>query len=137
MRLWEEEKAERTRKRNSGVAASDSSKRNKVNVRPSVRRIGDPKVTKELHDTASSPSSASHNNDWKPLHVETSPTRKNERWMSTEQNDECGVEVECTVAATHKRRLTTLDINQPQHQGSTKSTSKLSGLLKHRRHSII
>jgi hypothetical protein len=152
MRVWEEEEAERLRKRALGVAAlPDTTKRNKVNVRPNVRRIGDPegkkkkKNAKEYTTTSASlPSSVSIKDDgWKEMHVKGSPTRKNERWMSMEgQEDESGVEVECTIAIEQeqqqqKRRLKTVDINKYKEQPNKKSTVKRTGLLKYRRPRVM
>ena len=160
MRVWEEEEAERMRKKALGVAippidSSSGTKRNKVNVRPSVRRIGDPKCpqlsVKEDNTTATTTTSStsslsrvsSKDEGWKEMHVRRSPTRKNERWMSMEREDECGVEVECTVAIPQqhnqqkqKRRLKAVDINQNTEQESTKAATKRTGLLKHRRPKI-
>ena len=156
MRIWEEEEAERLRKRALGVAIiPDSNKRNKVNVRPNVRRIGDPEGKKKKknvkEDTITSASSSSSSSlsvsikddGWKEMHVKKSPTRKNERWMSMEgREDESGVEVECTVAIQQeqqqqKRRLKAVDINQHKEQRSNKSTVKRTGLLKYRRPRVV
>ncbi len=145
MRVWEEEEAERLRKRALGVAViPDSNKRNKVNVRPNVRRIGYSEGKKNAKEdtttSASSSSSVSTKDDgWEEMHVKNSPTRKNERWISMEgREDESGVEVECTVAIEQeqqqqKRRLKTVDTNQNKEQQNKKSTVKRTGLLKYRR----
>lgn len=94
MRLWEDDESERARRRAIGISRSDSSsKRGKVNVRPRVRRIGDPAAKK-----SSSSAAKSTKNVWKKLHVGgDDASRRVERWMSSEQEDECGVEVTCTM----------------------------------------
>jgi len=158
MRVWEEEEAERVRKKALGVAMHDPNKKNKVNVRPIVRRVGDlegkkKKMLQPSEDTPTKAKSSSSSksssvstddNGWKPMQVKGSPTRKSERWMAMEREDECGVEVECTVSvAVHqqeqqqKRKLKAVDINQNKEQGSNKAPVKRSGLLKHRRNKLI
>jgi hypothetical protein len=160
MRVWEEEEAERVRKKALGVAMHDPNKKNKVNVRPIVRRVGDlegkkKKMLQPSEDTPTKAKSSSSSksssvstddNGWKPMQVKGSPTRKSERWMAIEREDECGVEVECTVSVAiqqqeqrqqQKRRLKAVDINQNKEQGSNRAPVKRSGLLKHRRNKLI
>ena len=160
MRVWEEEEAERVRKKALGVAMHDPNKKNKVNVRPIVRRVGDlegmkKKMLQPSEDTPTKAKSSSSSksssvstddNGWKPMQVKGSPTRKSERWMAMEREDECGVEVECTVSVAiqqqeqrqqQKRRLKAVDINQNKEQGSNRAPVKRSGLLKHRRNKLI
>jgi len=120
MRLWEDDDAERARRRraSSGTSRPDHRPgrrvRVNVNVRPTVRRIGDPAHARKERDGSSSVSSSSSSlsaksassspatttrDVWTKLHPGGDDAhRRVERWMSiSEREGECGVEVACTM----------------------------------------
>ena len=95
MRLWEEEEAERTRRISKGESVSGNVVRSKKNVRPQVRRIGEPRIAKPKFGDKSKPRSKSVSppkNEWSQLR---STNRRSERWMLLDgQDGECGIEVD-------------------------------------------
>ena len=118
MRLWEDDDAERAmRRKSSGTSRPDHRPgrrgRMNVNVRPTVRRIGDPAHARKERDGSSSVSSSSSRSAksaasspatttqdvWTKLHPGGEDAhRRVERWMSiSEREGECGVEVACTM----------------------------------------
>eukprot|EP00571_Detonula_confervacea_P002772 CAMPEP_0172327370 /NCGR_PEP_ID=MMETSP1058-20130122/59370_1 /TAXON_ID=83371 /ORGANISM="Detonula confervacea, Strain CCMP 353" /LENGTH=686 /DNA_ID=CAMNT_0013044401 /DNA_START=439 /DNA_END=2499 /DNA_ORIENTATION=+ len=123
MRLWEEEEADRAARRALGLAMPDSNKRSKVNVRPIVRRIGQPIVKKKEKDSLSKSSKKSKipKNVWKPMQAEKNSNGRSTRWMSLEQDGEFGVEVACATP-----RLSPLAIctDALKSQGATKQSMK-------------
>lgn len=128
MRLWEDEEAERARRKALGVAASESNKRTKVNVRPSVRKIGDPKKVKSSNSSSSSTSRKKKavvlppKDVWKPVPSEKSSNGRNVRWMSLEQEGECGVEVAYALPLTPMQSVPMGA--DPKEQGGTKTKIK-------------
>ena len=145
MRLWEEEEAERARRISSGKPAvdNDSNRRSKLNVRPHVRRIGDrPDAKQKKVPTTSSrkpraKSASPPKNVWKPINVEKSSSRRSERWMAFEHEDECGVEVECSLATLRKSSKPKhmhielpKDQSPPPQDGSTPKPSMKKRLLR-------
>jgi len=109
MRLWEEERAvggstsARGRKdkgRPTTPARTGPNGSSRRNVRPSVRRIGDKRAL-------------APKNVWEPLGVvkKGSGGYVGERWMSSELEGECGVEVSCTVLTPGRRGAGTIDDN--------------------------
>jgi hypothetical protein len=119
MRLWEDDDAERARRRKASSGTTrpdhrpDRRGRANVNVRPTVRRIGDPAHARKERDGSSSVSSSSSRSAksassspatttqdvWTKLHPGGDHAhRRVERWMSiSEREGECGVEVACRM----------------------------------------
>ena len=118
MRQWEDEEAERARRKKFGLAMPDPKR--KKNVRPSVRRIGEPVVAKkkgqneskkEKKDKSTTISVKKEINAWKPMKVDKSSSMKNECWMSLDREGECGVEVACNVS-TPRQSSTGVSVDQ-------------------------
>jgi len=121
MRLWEDDGWDKDdERRHALLLGGESVKRVKVNVRPSVRRIGDPippptmteKETSSVTTSVKSTKSKStKTNGWKNLRSRSgdSSSYKVERWISSEENeDECGVEVACTLSEPRQSSISRL-----------------------------
>ena len=104
MRLWEEEHAAiRAGKRNHVLDKRMGKGNGKRNVRPSVRKIGQPRPY------TSSSTTAQNCNKWKPLSREQNSSGRSERWMSLDGGqggDEIGVEVACTIPSPGRTSAT-------------------------------
>ncbi|KAL3822101.1 hypothetical protein ACHAXA_011879 [Cyclostephanos tholiformis] len=135
MRLWEDDEIERARRKALGVGPRQdyTSRRSRVNVRPSVRRIGDPVVRSS--DAMSSTATPPPKYAWEKLHlVGDDAGHRIERWMSSEQEGECGVEVTCTTkrapAFGKQSRSPSLAMaNRPRRRGGTSKTPRKRSLL--------
>lgn len=101
MRLWEEERTGGSaRRRAEGPTPAKGPNGSRRNVRPSVRRIGDKRAL-------------APKNVWEPLRVteKGSGGYVGERWMSSELEGECGVEVSCTILTPGRRSPATVTID--------------------------
>ena len=101
MRLWEEEESQRIKNRAANKVDGVSRKR-KTNVRPSVRRIGEKKSPSPSSQKSLDNSTQSLN--WNAMELDS---EQNAKWMFVRQSsetldeeEECGVEVACTLNAT-------------------------------------
>jgi hypothetical protein len=118
MRLWEDGGWDKgDERRNTLLLGGESVKRVKVNVRPIVRRIGDPipppeKETSSITTSVKSTNSKStKKNGWKNMRSSSgdSSSFEVERWMSSEENeDECGVEVTFTLSEPRQSSISCL-----------------------------
>ena len=118
MQLWEDGGWDKgAERRNALLLGGESVKRVKVNVRPIVRRIGDPipppeKETSLITTSAKSTKSKStKKNGWKNMRSSSgdSSSCEVERWMSGEENeDECGVEVTFTFSEPQQSSISRL-----------------------------
>eukprot|EP00581_Thalassiosira_minuscula_P018990 CAMPEP_0183721932 /NCGR_PEP_ID=MMETSP0737-20130205/14038_1 /TAXON_ID=385413 /ORGANISM="Thalassiosira miniscula, Strain CCMP1093" /LENGTH=853 /DNA_ID=CAMNT_0025952001 /DNA_START=423 /DNA_END=2984 /DNA_ORIENTATION=+ len=109
MRTWEEERANPTggalamlREGRKGME-NPSNRRKKMNVRPSVRRIGEPISAKGNNTKAKKTNKAlspTTKNGWKRLQADSSSGNLDKSlWMSLNNEEECGVEVACTMTS--------------------------------------
>lgn len=136
MRHWMEEGEGKGIRRKLGSGggigqANDGNyiKRAKKNVRPTVRRIGAPPAVKVRP-------APRVKNVWKPLTPEGNQNGRTERWISTEKEDEVGVEVVCTIPdktpappTTSPRDIKDVDLlneQQPQEESGSSNGNKQS-----------
>ena len=137
MRLWEDDEASRAGRRalRIGYPRRDiSSRRSRVNVRPSVRRIGDPIVmssdaTKSTVVAVAAPQKYA----WEKLHPGGDDAcRWIVRWMSSDQEGECGVEVTCTMRTVPAFRRQVRSPSQARVQRQLRRRESCPGTLRKR-----
>ena len=134
MRHWMEEGEGKGGRRKLGSGAgmgqySNVARPGKKNVRPTVRRIGAPPAVKVRP-------APRVKNVWKPLTPEGNQNGRTERWISTEKEDEVGVEVACTIPdktpappTASPRDIKDVDLmneQQPQEESGSSNGNKQS-----------
>jgi len=107
MRLWEEEGVELRSSRSCRIGGIDGSRnaarRRATNVRPGVRQINTVvKEKKEQEEEAPK---------WNRLQVDSNDCVDKSVWMSLDCENECGVEVACTITSSPSVESSSKDRN--------------------------
>jgi len=122
MRLWEDEGAELRSSRSRRIGGIDGSenatRRRRTNVRPSMRQINTgEKEKREQEEEAPK---------WKRLQVDSNDCVDKSVWVSLDCNNECGVEVACTITSSSSVESSSKDRNTDLYKYA-KNASKGDG----------